>query len=57
MNSRSSLLNIAGCSTDRKRSAFLGRWFRIANGQHSLRIDELQPLCIHAWDVSDTSIG
>ena len=38
-----------GCRTD-------VRWFRISNGETSLRIDGLQPLCIRAWDYGEEDV-
>ena len=32
------------------------RWFKIANGIHTLRIDGLQPLCIRAWDYGEEDL-
>ena len=38
-----------GCRTD-------VRWFKISNGQKTLRIDGLQPLCIRAWDYGEEDL-
>ena len=38
-----------GCRTD-------VRWLNIANGNHTLRIDGLQPLCIRAWDYGEEDL-
>jgi beta-galactosidase len=38
-----------GCRTD-------VRWFNIGNGQHTLRIEGYQPLCIRAWDYGEEDI-
>ena len=38
-----------GCRTD-------VRWFCIANGEKTLRIDGLQPLCIRAWDYGEEDL-
>ena len=32
------------------------RWFKIANGERTLRIDGLQPLCIRAWDYGEENL-
>ena len=38
-----------GCRTD-------VRWFCISNGEKTLRIDGLQPLCIRAWDYGEENL-
>ena len=38
-----------GCRTD-------VRWFKMGNGQKTLRIDGLQPLCIRAWDYGEEDL-
>ena len=38
-----------GCRTD-------VRWFSISNGEKTLRIDGLQPLCIRAWDYGEENL-
>ena len=38
-----------GCRTD-------VRWFNIANGKNTLRIEGLQPLCIRAWDYGEEDL-
>ena len=38
-----------GCRTD-------VRWFNITNGNITLRIDGLQPLCIRAWDYGEEDL-
>ena len=38
-----------GCRTD-------VRWFCISNGEKTLRIDGLQPLCIRAWDYGEEDL-
>ena len=38
-----------GCRTD-------VRWFCISNGENTLRIDGLQPLCIRAWDYGEENL-
>ena len=38
-----------GCRTD-------VRWFKMGNGQKTLRIDGLQPLCIRAWDSGEEDL-
>ena len=38
-----------GCRTD-------VRWFCITNGEKTLRIDGLQPLCIRAWDYGEENL-
>ena len=38
-----------GCRTD-------VRWFKIANGKKTLRIDGSQPLCIRAWDYGEEDL-
>ena len=38
-----------GCRTD-------VRWLSISNGQHTLRIDGCQPLCIRAWDYGEEDL-
>ncbi|MBR5075938.1 MAG: beta-galactosidase [Bacteroidales bacterium] len=38
-----------GCRTD-------VRWFRISNGEKSLRIEGCQPLCIRAWDYGEEDL-
>ena len=32
------------------------RWFTIANGKQTLRIDGAQPLCIRAWDYGEEDL-
>ena len=32
------------------------RWFNIANGKHTLRINGCQPLCIRAWDYGEEDL-
>ena len=38
-----------GCRTD-------VRWFNIANGKNTLRVEGLQPLCIRAWDYGEEDL-
>ena len=38
-----------GCRTD-------VRWFQISNGERTLRVDGLQPLCIRAWDYGEEDL-
>ncbi len=38
-----------GCRTD-------VRWLKIGNGQKTLRIDDLNPLCIRAWDYGEEDL-
>jgi len=38
-----------GCRTD-------VRWFNIANGKNTLRVEGLQPLCIRAWDYGEDDL-
>ena len=32
------------------------RWFNIANGKNTLRVEGLQPLCIRAWDYGEEDL-
>ena len=38
-----------GCRTD-------VRWFNISDGEHTLRIEGCQPLCIRAWDYGEEDL-